>query len=388
MVDQSASKITDSSVDLAFTVEPNGADTTYKIVYQTGSDSRETDPVLVSSAGGVQTINFTLSGLSPHSDYGIEVVATNNSGTVERPFGDVYTLGQLLGQAGQTANLVDTFQSYNCSHSAQIGWGDSPDATPTSDVTCVDAGHDLYDITIRASHVYATAGTYPISILTDIGNRDTAYARIGGRSAGPGRARPRRRPRWSPRPRRPRHPQPRGPTPVAGQTVVVAPAGGTVLIKVKGTNKYIPLTAGMAVPFGSQIDTTKGKITLTSIPSKGAAPQTATFYDGIFTVTQTGNITNLVLSGPLAACPKKGHAAAAAKKPKTRRLWGSGKGNFRTTGKYSAATIRGTTWLVQDSSCDGTLTRVKDGVVSVLDNVKHKTFLVKAPHKYIAKPRH
>ena len=78
--------------------------------------------------------------------------------------------------------------------------------------------------------------------------------------------------------------------------------------------------------------------------------------------------------------------SAAAKKPKTRRLWGSGKGNFRTTGKYSAATIRGTTWLVQDS-CAGTTTTVKQGVVTVRDNVKHKTIIVKAPHHYLARPK-
>ena len=33
---------------------------------------------------------------------------------------------------------------------------------------------------------------------------------------------------------------------------------------------------------------------------------------------------------------------------------GQGKGAFRTTGNYSAATIRGTEWLVQDT-CAGTL---------------------------------
>ena len=51
--------------------------------------------------------------------------------------------------------------------------------------------------------------------------------------------------------------------------------------------------------------------------------------------------------------PKKA-PAPPPKKPKTRKLWGDGKGNFRTTGKYSAATVRGTKWLVQDS-CTGTL---------------------------------
>ena len=70
-------------------------------------------------------------------------------------------------------------------------------------------------------------------------------------------------------------------------------------------------------------------------------------------------------------CPKRTRASAAAKK-KTRKLWGNGKGAFRTTGRYSAATVRGTIWLTQDT-CTTTLTRVTQGVVEVRDNVKRKT---------------
>jgi len=92
-----------------------------------------------------------------------------------------------------------------------------------------------------------------------------------------------------------------------------------------------------------------------------------------------------VLSQPL-SCPKKGKASAAAKKVKKRRLWGSGKGAFQTTGRYSAATIRGTTWLVQDS-CAGTLTRVTQGVVSVRDKVHKRTILLRAGKSYLATPR-
>jgi hypothetical protein len=131
---------------------------------------------------------------------------------------------------------------------------------------------------------------------------------------------------------------------------------------------------------------TKGRITLTSIPRAGGKPETATFYAGIFTVTQNGSITELRLSGPLAPCKAKGKASAAAKKPKTRKLWGDGKGQFRTRGQYSAATIRGTRWLVQDS-CAGTLTKVAGGVVSVRDTVRGKTVLLRAPRSYLAKPR-
>ena len=56
-------------------------------------------------------------------------------------------------------------------------------------------------------------------------------------------------------------------------------------------------------------------------------------------------------------------ASAAAKKVKKRRLWGDGKGKFRTKGKHSAATVVGTKWLVEDR-CDSTLTRVVRGKVS------------------------
>ena len=133
---------------------------------------------------------------------------------------------------------------------------------------------------------------------------------------------------------------------------------------------------------------TKGRIALTAVLTPGGKPQTATFYEGIFKLTLGKTTTDLTLSQPLAKCPKRKHAAQAAakKKPKTRKLWGDGSGSFRTRGQYSAATVRGTRWLVQDS-CAGTLTQVKKGVVSVRDNVRRKTIVLRAGKHYLAKPR-
>ena len=54
------------------------------------------------------------------------------------------------------------------------------------------------------------------------------------------------------------------------------------------------------------------------------------------------------------------------------QLWGNGKGKFRTNGKYSSATVRGTIWLVEDR-CEGTLTRVRRGTVAVRDFKRKKT---------------
>jgi ferric-dicitrate binding protein FerR (iron transport regulator) len=68
-----------------------------------------------------------------------------------------------------------------------------------------------------------------------------------------------------------------------------------------------------------------------------------------------------------------------------RKLRGNGRGRFRTRGRYSAATVRGTDWTVEDR-CDGTLTRVKRGRVSVRDFRRRKTVTVRAGKSYLAKP--
>ena len=98
-------------------------------------------------------------------------------------------------------------------------------------------------------------------------------------------------------------------------------------------------------------------------------------------------ITNLKLNEKLAKCPtKKGSkkAKSSAKKKRKRRLWGDGKGNFRTSGRRSAATVSGTKWLVEDT-CAGTLTRVARGKVKVRDFRKKKTITVKAGKRYMAR---
>jgi hypothetical protein len=174
-----------------------------------------------------------------------------------------------------------------------------------------------------------------------------------------------------------------GGVPEFHRTVVVQVVSGTVLVKVPGSNAFVPVTGSQGVPLGSTVDTRHGKLALTSVPKAGGKPQTADFYDGEFKVTQPGAITQLALVEPLAACGHK--AGAAASKPKSRKLWGDGSGSFRTRGQYSAATVRGTKWLVQDT-CAGTLTRVVKGLVAVQDFRRHRTVLVRAGHRYLAKP--
>jgi hypothetical protein len=167
-------------------------------------------------------------------------------------------------------------------------------------------------------------------------------------------------------------------TPVANRSVA-ADAEGTVLIKRNG--KFVPLVDGV-VPNGSEIDTKNGAVTITT-----STGDKAKFFDGIFKISQTRGVTTLTLSEAL-DCKKvrRGKASAAAKKPKSRKLWGDGKGKFRTKGTYSAATVRGTKWLVQDT-CTTTTTRVTQGVVQVEDFAKHKKVLVKKGKRYVARKR-
>ena len=76
--------------------------------------------------------------------------------------------------------------------------------------------------------------------------------------------------------------------------------------------------------------------------------------------------------------------AEARRRRPIRKVWGSGKGTFRTGGTYSAAEVRGTIWLVSDR-CDGTFTYVKRGTVVVRDFRKHKTIVLTSGESYLAK---
>jgi hypothetical protein len=169
--------------------------------------------------------------------------------------------------------------------------------------------------------------------------------------------------------------------------VNVALDSGKVKIKRPGSKTFVTLTGAVQIPVGTTVDTRAGRIEITAAQGKGKTA-TADFYDGIFKLSQTKGskpVTTLTLTEQL-SCPKAKRASASAKKKKTRKLWGEGSGSFRTRGQYSAATVRGTKWLTQDS-CGSTLTRVSKGVVTVQDFVKHRTVIVRAGKRYTARAK-
>jgi hypothetical protein len=171
------------------------------------------------------------------------------------------------------------------------------------------------------------------------------------------------------------------PVPEFHKSVVLRPISGKVRVRLKGSKTFVDLSTIDDIPLGSTVDTKRGRVELASVPSPGGAVEKVQLYDGQFGVAQKGAITEFALNEALAPCSK--HARTAAAKPKTRKLWGTGKGKFRTKGSYSAATVRGTQWLVQDS-CAGTLTRVTQG--SVVVTAGKKRVVVRAGKRYLAKP--
>lgn len=192
--------------------------------------------------------------------------------------------------------------------------------------------------------------------------------------------------------------QPRAglPDPVFARSVNAEPVSGTVLVKEPGAATFVLLTEPTQIQVGSIIDARRGRVRLTTIDKNGRK-QSAEFYEGMFKLFQqrkAGGITELVLfGGSFATCPRKAAPARTGttsrqRKPSSsvRHLWGSGSGLFRTKGRYSSATIRGTTWLTDDR-CNGTLTRVKRGSVTVRDFPHRKSLVLKAPKKYLATPR-
>ena len=184
--------------------------------------------------------------------------------------------------------------------------------------------------------------------------------------------------------------------PVSGQVLVALPAG-TARSGARAAQKglrFVPLSEARQIPTGSFLDTSKGTVRLqSSVNSRGKA-QFGNFASGLFQVLQSRKrsakgLTDVVLKGSsFSRCGSarrgKRSARTALSRSTRRRLRANARGRFRTRGRHSAATVRGTVWLTADR-CDGTLTKVTRGKVAVRDFRRKKTVLVRAGKSYLAK---
>jgi len=189
-----------------------------------------------------------------------------------------------------------------------------------------------------------------------------------------------------------------GPTPVLGKTATAKAISGTVRVRLKGTHKFVALSALTSLPDGSEVDATHGTVLITAATLQGAT-ESAEAYGGRFVIEQERKApaeTHLELSLPLTGCPKvklpHGSAAIASRAkhrsgPTNRHLWASeGGGSWGTNGRYVSTSVEGTRWLTLDE-CDRSEVEVAAGKVKVRDLVNDKTRVLTAGQRYVAARR-
>jgi streptogramin lyase len=178
--------------------------------------------------------------------------------------------------------------------------------------------------------------------------------------------------------------------------VIVANPTGRVRYKRPGGSWRRLAATGAELPVGTAIDTRHGRIALTTAARSGRK-QTGTFRGGLMKVRQPrrarGRVDIHLRGGDFSRCARSARArhsrisanASYIRRDPVRRLWGRDRGGrFRTYGRHSQATVRGTRWLTKDT-CDGTLTVVRRGAVMVRDLARHRNVLVRAGHRYFAR---
>jgi hypothetical protein len=185
---------------------------------------------------------------------------------------------------------------------------------------------------------------------------------------------------------------------VLGETVIVAPGQGKVLVRRPGTRRFRKLAGAKLLPSGTVVDARRGSIRLTTALDEDGEFQTGRFGGSRFQIRQghkAAGMTSLTLrGGDFGRCPARSSALAHTsvvprENPTTRRvvrrLWARDRGGrFRTYGNNSVATARGTAWTTEDR-CDGTVIRVREGAVAVKDRRTGRTVVVRAGRAYLAK---
>jgi hypothetical protein len=190
--------------------------------------------------------------------------------------------------------------------------------------------------------------------------------------------------------------------PEHGVSFLAQPASGTIKVKPPGQSDFTPLDGLKKIPVNSVIDTRGGTVALTAATGNlgdTTADNSVDFWDGVIRIEQSGE-TNAVATARLVdklRCGKRtasgaqagkssGPVARTARKSR-RRVWGSGHGNYKTSGGGGTGSVRGTTWLTKDT-CRGTFFKVTDGIgISVFDFDLGQSFELGPGQSYFARNR-
>jgi PKD repeat protein len=333
------------------------------------------------------------------------VIAVSSGGNVSAGWVDTKTAGAAvsIGSAVYDATAPVFDHSFSVPVSAFVGDSVGMNAPAFDDWTnpptvIWDFGDGTLGFGPFVTHSYAAAGTYTVGVTASDGaGNSTSLSRAIAITTPP-----------------PPPPPPPPASPTRGLDFNASTVSGTVLVSTPavGLRRAAPVTAHAAaaiappagytpfrvlgnddnIPVGSILDATRGISQITmATNATGTATQTGKFSKGVFKTQQLKGspLTTAVMMGGgnfKRECRKLGFAGkvSAARKRPSRRLFANVRGRFRTRGRHSTATVRGTQYLVKDS-CTGTLTTVSKGSVKVFDLVKHRSRVVRAGHSYLAR---
>jgi uncharacterized protein YkwD len=159
--------------------------------------------------------------------------------------------------------------------------------------------------------------------------------------------------------------------PAFGKSVAAEILSGAVSVAGPG-GSMTPLQGVASLPLGSRVDTRAGAVRVAAASDAVGGIQKGAAEAGSFAIGQSKGaqpVTEFALNQSLGTCKKRPKAK--------RRLWATGKGRFRTKGKYAVATVIEGRWLTEDS-CAGTRVTVASGVALVTNRKTGKTKTVRA----------
>ncbi len=350
--------VTETTAKVGFTINPNGADTTYVIEYgPTTSYGQKTAPVNIGATPGPQPLTLAIVGLEPGKTYHFDVLATNAAGPGGVSSGDQpFTTVQPSSPTEQTN--PPTGPSGPSPNSPNPPAPASPE--PKSGVLGFQA-------TLAALAPPVLGKTVNVTLVSGV-----VYVEL-----------------------------PPGATLASAASVspfVPFALGAQAFEALTKGRTFVPLTEARQIPVGSILETTHGVVGITTATtaSRKGKLQSGDFEAGIFKLlqgrrqkglTELNIIDNHSASQVCAAVGKKGKGGAYAAKLSSKtlgRVNASAHGRFTVRGQYSAATVRGTVWNV-GNRCEGTFTHVTRGVVSVRDFVRRKTITLFTGQSYLAR---
>jgi hypothetical protein len=188
------------------------------------------------------------------------------------------------------------------------------------------------------------------------------------------------------------------PDPVLARSVNLESRGGRVTVKLPGgaaaaragasaARGLVALVGARQVPVGTIVDASGGTVAVTAATAGPRHLQTGTFQGGRFVVLQPRGKRGLVELRLIDAASRRVCTTGRTAR-ELASLRSSADGRFRTSGRYSSATTHSSpaAWSIDDR-CNGTLTRVARGSLTVRNfrTARHK--IVRAGHRYLARSR-